>query len=87
MKPDFRVLAKPSIKGHLHCYIESKVTAILLKGGFYLGLELHREGSAPAQACESNITKHPIWLSPGLAPLSIYIESATLGKLACMKTY
>ena len=39
-----------NIKGHLNSFIGSKVTAILAKGGFHLGVELLRVGSAPA-AC------------------------------------
>ena len=36
---------------HLICFIGSKFTAILVKGGgFYLGVELHWKGSVPA-AC------------------------------------
>ena len=37
-----------NLKGHLNRSIGSKVTAILVNGGFYLGVELHREGSVPA---------------------------------------
>ena len=35
---------------HLNRFIGSKVTASLMNGGFYKGVELHRKGSAPA-AC------------------------------------
>ena len=41
-------------KGHLNRFIGSKVMAILVKGGFYLVLELHREGSASA-ACAAGL--------------------------------
>ena len=39
-----------NLKGHLNPFIGSKVTAILVNRGFYLVVELHWEGSAPA-AC------------------------------------
>ena len=39
-----------NLEGRLNRFIGSKVTAILVSGGFYIGVELHREGSAPA-AC------------------------------------
>ena len=37
-----------NLGGHLNRFIGSKVTAIFVNGGFYLGVELHWEGSAPA---------------------------------------
>ena len=43
-----------NIKGHLNHFIGSKVTEILVNGGFYLVVELHREGSAPA-ACTAGL--------------------------------
>ena len=35
-----------NFEGHLNRFIRSKVTAILVNGGFYLVVELHWEGSA-----------------------------------------
>ena len=35
-----------NLEEHLNCFIGSKVTAILVNGAIYLGVELHREGSA-----------------------------------------
>ena len=43
-----------NLKGHQNCITGWKVTAILLKGGFCLLVELHREGSAPA-ACAAGM--------------------------------
>ena len=45
-----------NLEGHLNCLIGSKVTAILVKGGFYLGVELHWERSAPA-ACAAGLSR------------------------------
>ena len=44
---------KPKPDRLLKCFIGSKVTAILVNGGFYLVVELHREGSmfAACTAC------------------------------------
>ena len=41
-----------SLEGHPNRFIGSQVTVILVNGGFYLVVELHREGSAPA-ACSA----------------------------------
>ena len=37
-----------SLEGHLNRFIGSTVTAVFVKGGFYLGLVLHQEGSGPS---------------------------------------
>ena len=42
------------LEGHLNRFIGSKVSTILVKGGFYLGVDLHQEGSAPA-ACAAGL--------------------------------
>ena len=36
-----------NLEGHLNRFMGSKVTPILVNGGFYLVLELHQEGCAP----------------------------------------
>ena len=43
-----------NLEGHLNCFIGSKVTAILVNEGFYLLVELPREGSAPG-ACAAGL--------------------------------
>ena len=45
-----------NLQCHLNSFIGSKVTAILLNGGILPGVELHREGSAPA-ACTAGLFK------------------------------
>ena len=45
-----------NIEGHLSRLIGSKVMAILVNGGFYLLVELHREGLAPAACAAIVIT-------------------------------
>ena len=50
-----------NLKGHLNCFIGSKVMAILVNGGFYLGVELHREGSAPAACTAGLFLLHNAW--------------------------
>ena len=46
-----------NLEGHINCFIGSKELAILVKGGFYLGVELHREGSAPFPSVMSELAK------------------------------
>ena len=43
-----------NLEGHLNCFIGLKVMMILVNGGFYLGVELHREGSA-LEACATGL--------------------------------
>ena len=53
-----------NLEGHLNRLIGSKVTAILVNGGFYLGVEHHREGLRllPAQqACLLGSRNKPIF--------------------------
>ena len=54
VKDGAEVQGIPSLKGYQNRIIGSKVTAILLQGGFCLLVELHRGGSAPA-ACAAGL--------------------------------
>ena len=53
----FKEILNP--KGHPNRITGSKVTAILLNGGFCPLVELHREGSAPA-ACAAGLFSHDL---------------------------
>ena len=53
-KIDYLSVFKNNIEGHLNRFIGSKVTAILLNGGSYLVVEVHREGSVSA-ACAAGL--------------------------------
>ena len=59
-----------NLKGHLNRFIGSKVTAILVNGGFYLGVELHWEGSAPAACAAGLFTRYLMGI---LFKLCIYV--------------
>ena len=77
-KPIILQIVKDTLnfEGHLNCFIGSKV-----RGEFYLVVELHREGSAPA-ACAAGLyyihpSSHPS-IHPSIHPGLYYISSPAL---------